>query len=148
LRWRAYYRSTVKGFGIASLALVALAASGGLAQALEHGRDGPMRLEHRKPPAHAHRPMDLEERRWLREDLAAPPPEGAQHAAHHEARRSEARRLREEVRAGRLSREEAIRQYRKRFGAHAGGYAHRLSREEREELRRAVLEAEAGPRRR
>ncbi|MEW5863502.1 MAG: hypothetical protein AB1773_07915 [Pseudomonadota bacterium] len=125
------------------LALAGLAAAvPALAQPEEwRKRDGPPRLERAAPPPHWRRPMDAEERRLLREDLVAPPQRGADGGADAQARRREAWRLREEVRSGRLSREEAMREYRERYGAHPGGRAARLTREEREQLRRDVLEA-------
>ena len=91
---------------------------------------------------------DREERLRLREDLNAAhreagPRERLRDADAHEARRSEVRRLREEVKSGRMSREDAVRSYRDRYGAarpQHGGHG-RLSREERDELRRDVQEA-------
>jgi hypothetical protein len=128
-------------FALVALAGIAAAASA-LAQPGEwRKRDAHPRYERSAAPAHWRRPMDPEERRRLREDLAAPPARGADGGADAEARRREAWRLREEVRSGRLSREEAMREYRERYGAHPGGRAGRLTREEREQLRRDVLEA-------
>jgi len=89
---------------------------------------------------------DREERLRLREDLNAAQrePRGRYRDDDaHEARRHEVRRLREEVRSGRMSRDEAVRSYRDRFGAarpQHGGHG-RLSPEERDELRRDVQEA-------
>lgn len=127
------------------LALLALAGLAAAAPALAQlgdwrKRDGHQRFERPAVPPHWRRPMDPEERRRLREDLVVPPVRGGDDGE-AEARRREAWRLREEVRSGRLSREEAIRAYRERYGAPPGARGGRLTREEREQLRRDVLEA-------
>lgn len=128
----------------ALLALCLLAGATAALPALAQPPDGRAREAHphreRVAPAPWRRPMDPEERRRLREDLAAPPARVAPAPAQEERWR-EAHRLREEVRNGRLTREEAMRAYRERFGAHPGGRHGRLAPEEREQLRRDVLEA-------
>lgn len=129
-----------RGFVLAVLAALAAAAPA-LGQPGDwRKRDGHPRFERPAVPPHWRRPMDPEERRRLREDLVAPAVRGGDDGE-AEARRREAWRLREEVRSGRLSREEAMREYRERYGAQPGGRAARLTREEREQLRRDVLEA-------
>lgn len=63
-----------------------------------------------------------------------PPPGGRE-------RWEERRRLREEVREGRMPREEAVRQYRERFPEREQHERRRMSHEEREQLRRDIHEA-------
>ncbi|MGQ0511060.1 MAG: hypothetical protein ACT4P9_10645 [Betaproteobacteria bacterium] len=63
-----------------------------------------------------------------------PPPGGRE-------RGEERRRLREEVREGRMPRDEAVRQYRERFPERQHHERRRLSHEEREQLRRDIHEA-------
>jgi len=63
-----------------------------------------------------------------------PPPGGRE-------RWEERRRLREEVRAGRMPRDEAVRQYRERFPERRHHEQRRLSHEEREQMRRDMHEA-------
>jgi hypothetical protein len=70
-----------------------------------------------------------------------PPPGGRD-------RSDERRRLREEVREGRLPRDEAVRQYRERFPERQHHERRRMSHEEREQLRRDIHEANRNLRRR
>ena len=70
-----------------------------------------------------------------------PPPGGRE-------RWDERRRLREEVREGRLPRDEAVRQYRERFPERQQHERRRLSHEEREQLRRDIHEANRNLRKR
>lgn len=70
-----------------------------------------------------------------------PPPGGRE-------RWEERRRLREEVREGRMPREEAVRQYRERFPERQHHEQRRLSHEEREQLRRDIHEANRNLRKR
>lgn len=70
-----------------------------------------------------------------------PPPGGRE-------RWEERRRLREEVREGRLPRDEAVRQYRERFPERQHHERRRLSHEEREQLRRDIHEANRNLRKR
>jgi hypothetical protein len=110
-----------------AIAAAALAALGGASIALaqpggERAHERRPRLERPMPPPHYRGPMQMEERRRMREDLAAPQWHRGDDAE-REARRREAWRLREEVRSGRLGREEAIRQYHERFGAPDAGQA-------------------------
>lgn len=71
----------------------------------------------------------------------APPPAGRE-------RWEERRRLRQEVQDGRMSREEAVRQYRERFPERQHHERRRLSHEEREQLRRDIHEANRNLRKR
>ena len=71
----------------------------------------------------------------------APPPAGRE-------RWDERRRLRQEVQDGRMSREEAVRQYRERFPERQHHEHRRLSHEEREQLRRDIHEANRNLRKR
>jgi hypothetical protein len=64
------------------------------------------------PPPQAGGRMSLEERQRLREDLQS----ARRDVYRDEERRLEFERLRERVRSGQMTREEAIRQYRERFG--------------------------------
>jgi hypothetical protein len=93
----------------------------------------------------AQRPMSPEERRGLREDVdrarhdpGVPRPERT--AEESQQRRDERSRLREAVQDGRMSREQAIEEYRGRFGGPYGG-RREMSPEEREKLRRDVMDA-------
>jgi hypothetical protein len=70
-----------------------------------------------------------------------PPPGGRE-------RWEERRRLREEVREGRMPREEAVRQYRERFPEREHHERRRMSHEEREQLRRDIHEANRNLRKR
>lgn len=73
-----------------------------------------------------------------------PPPGGRE-------RWDERRRLREEVREGRLPRDEAVRQYRERFPERQHGQhqeRRRMSHEEREQMRRDIHEANRNLRKR
>ncbi len=70
-----------------------------------------------------------------------PPPGGRE-------RGEERRRLREEVREGRLPRDEAVRQYRERFPERQHHERRRLSHEEREQMRRDIHEANRNLRKR
>ncbi len=70
-----------------------------------------------------------------------PPPGGRK-------RGDERRRLREEVREGRLPRDEAARQYRERFPKRQHPERRRMSHEEREQMRRDIHEANHNPRKR
>jgi hypothetical protein len=70
-----------------------------------------------------------------------PPPGGRE-------RWEERRRLREEVREGRLPRDEAVRQYRERFPEREHHERRRMSHEEREQLRRDIHEANRNLRKR
>jgi len=63
-----------------------------------------------------------------------PPPGGRE-------RGDERRRLREEVREGRMPRDEALRQYRERFPERQHPERRQMSQEEREQLRRDIHEA-------
>lgn len=60
----------------------------------------------------------------------------------------ERRRLRQEVQDGRMSRDEAVRQYRERFPERPHHERRRLSHEEREQLRRDIHEANRNLRKR
>jgi hypothetical protein len=91
------------------------------------------------------RPMSPEERRGLREDVdRARRDPGMQRPDRSpeeiQQRRDERSRLREAVQEGRMSREEAVDQYRGRFGGPYGG-RRELSREERDRIRRDVIDA-------
>ena len=94
------------------------------------------------------------DRQWILSQRQAdprhmPPPGG------HE-RWEERRRLREEVRDGRVSREEAVRQYRERFPERTGEKGaerhhherRRMSPEERDQMRRDIHEANRNLRKR
>jgi len=70
-----------------------------------------------------------------------PPPGGRE-------RWEERRRLREEVREGRLPRDEAVRQYRERFPERQRHEGRQMSHEEREQLRRDIHEANRNLRKR
>lgn len=70
-----------------------------------------------------------------------PPPGGRE-------RWDERRRLREEVREGRLPRDEAVRQYRERFPERQRHEGRQMSHEEREQLRRDIHEANRNLRKR
>lgn len=70
-----------------------------------------------------------------------PPPGGRE-------RGDERRRLREEVREGRLPRDEAVRQYRERFPDRQRHERRQMSQEEREQLRRDIHEANRNLRKR
>ncbi len=70
-----------------------------------------------------------------------PPPGGRE-------RWEERRRLREEVKDGRVSREEAVRQYRERFPERSAHERRRMSHEEREQMRRDIHEANRNLRKR
>jgi len=70
-----------------------------------------------------------------------PPPGGRE-------RWDERRRLREDVRQGRLPRDEAVRQYRERFPERSRDEGRRMSHEEREQLRRDIHEANRNLRKR
>lgn len=70
-----------------------------------------------------------------------PPPGGRE-------RWEERRRLREEVREGRMPRDEAVRQYRERFPERQHPERRRLSHEEREQMRRDIHEANRNLRKR
>jgi hypothetical protein len=89
--------------------------------------------------------MSPEERRGLREDVdRARRDPGMQRPDRSpeeiQQRRDERSRLREAVQEGRMSREEAVDQYRGRFGGPYGG-RRELSREERDRIRRDVIDA-------
>lgn len=70
-----------------------------------------------------------------------PPPGGRE-------RWEERRRLREEVREGRLPRDEAVRQYRERFPERQHDERRQMSHEEREQMRRDMHEANRNLRKR
>jgi hypothetical protein len=130
----------------ARLAVVAIALLVGLPGAL---------------PAHAQgwkggwapqRPMSPEERRGLREDLdrarrdpGVPRPDRSPEEI--QQRRDERMRLREAIQEGRMSREQAIEEYRGRFGGPYGG-RRELTPEERDRIRRDVMDANRERRRR
>ena len=91
------------------------------------------------------RPLSPEERRGLREDVdRARRDPGMQRPDRSpeevQQRLDERSRLREAVREGRMTREQALEQYRGRFGAPNGG-RREMSSDEREKLRHDVSEA-------
>ncbi len=109
---------------VLSAVLAALAATPALAQPGGQRGQGQGLMPHAKP---FHRPfagqgggghMDWAERQRLREDLRQHNRELRRDPEPGwEARRREAERLREQVRSGQMSREEALQRYRERFAA-------------------------------
>jgi hypothetical protein len=102
---------------VPAVVLLALAAAAALAQ--PPGRPhGPQKFHPQRefqrpmPLPQAGGRMSLEERRRLREDLQS----ARRDVYRDEERRREFERLREQARSGQISRQEAIRQYRERFG--------------------------------
>ena len=97
---------------------VAFAAASALAQPDARRPHGAQKFHPQRefqrpmPPPHAGGRMGLEERQRLREDLHS----ARRDVYQDDERRREFERLRERVRSGQVSREEAIRQYRERFG--------------------------------
>lgn len=91
------------------------------------------------------RPMSPEERRGLRQDIdymrRDPGGRPQRSPEEIEARREERTRLRDAIRDGRMTREEAIQQYRGRFGGPPPPSGGQMTPDEREKLRRDLIDA-------
>lgn len=91
------------------------------------------------------RPMSPEERRGLRQDIdymrRDPGGRPQRSPEEVEARREERSRLRDAIRDGRMTREEAIEHYRGRFGGPPPPPGGQMTPDEREKLRRDLIDA-------